>query len=179
LKGYWQSPKYFAPIENMIRRDLRVRTPLSGENKAIAGRIGDSVAVSLHVRRGDYVTSEITSQYHGTCGAEYYYKAEQLLRDRLGRFILFVFSDEPAWAEANLRFASSTVFVRHNGPDQHHEDMRLMSMCKHHIIANSTFSWWGAWLCQNPEKIIVAPKNWFREAGHRTDDLIPPDWIRL
>jgi hypothetical protein len=78
-----------------------------------------------------------------------------------------------------LRFQSPIVILRHNGPERDYEDLRLMSLCQHHIIANSTFSWWGAWLCQNPDKIIIAPRNWFREATQSTRDLIPYNWIRM
>jgi hypothetical protein len=179
LKGYWQSPKYFAEIESLIREELQVREPLEGENKAMAARIHDSLAVAVHVRCGDYLSNAHTNRYHGTCGSEDYRAAETLWRDRLGAVQLFVFSDDPDWVEANLRFASPAIVLRHNGPKRDYEDLRLMSLCQHHIIANSTFSWWGAWLCQHPEKVVTAPKNWFREAGHRSDDLIPANWIRI
>lgn len=179
LQGYWQSPRYFAAIESSIRSELTVRDPLRGENKAAADRITGSLAVSLHVRRGDYSSNPVTNRYHGTCGPEYYQAAEKLLREKVGGLNLFVFSDEPDWAEANLRFASPVTVFRHNGPEQDYEDLRLMTLCRHHIIANSTFSWWGAWLCPQPDKIVIAPKNWFRDARHRTDDLIPAGWIRI
>jgi hypothetical protein len=179
LKGYWQSPKYFAEIDSLIRDELQVREPLDGENKAMAARIRDSLAVAVHVRCGDYLSNAHTNRYHGTCGPEYYRAAERLLCDRLGTVQLFVFSDDPDWVEANLRFSSPAIVLRHNGPERDYEDLRLMTYCQYHIIANSTFSWWGAWLCQHPDKIVIAPKNWFREAQHRTDDLIPTDWIRL
>ena len=179
LKGYWQSQKYFQPIEELIRSELRVKDPLSGENQKMADQIASSVAVSLHVRRGDYVTDAVTSRYHGTCSPQYYRAAEELMRDRLGPLTLYVFSDDPAWAEDNLRFPSQAVFAKHNGMARDYEDFRLLTMCQHHIIANSSFSWWGAWLSQNPNKLVIAPKNWFRDARHRTDDLIPPEWIRI
>jgi hypothetical protein len=179
LQGYWQSPKYFASIEPEIRTELKLREPLAGENLAVVNKIDTSLAVSVHVRRGDYVTSVTTNQYHGTCGPEYYLAAEALLRQRLGEPTLFIFSDDPDWAAHNLRFESPTVIVRHNGPKRDYEDLRLMTLCKHHVIANSTFGWWGAWLCANPDKIVVAPRNWFRDASHSTADLIPEDWIRV
>ena len=179
LKGYWQSPRYFTAIEPQIRRELTVSAPLEGQNRAVADRIRASLAVSVHVRRGDYAANEQTNKFHGTCSAEYYYAAEKLLQSRVGPLTLFVFSDEPQWAQENLRFASPTVVVGHNQPDRAHEDLRLMTMCRHHIIANSTFSWWGAWLCDEPDKVVVAPRNWFSEGGPRTDDLIPKDWPRI
>jgi len=179
LQGFWQSPKYFASIDPMIRKELTLREPLAGENLAAADRIAASLAVSVHVRRGDYANSESTNQYHGTCSPEYYLAAEALLRGKLGDPTLYIFSDDPDWAAQNLRFKSPTVILRHNGPERDYEDLRLMTLCQHHIIANSTFSWWGAWLCANPGKTVVAPRNWFRDARHSTSDLIPEEWIRV
>jgi hypothetical protein len=92
---------------------------------------------------------------------------------------LFVFSDDPDWVEANLGFQSPFIVLRHNGPEGDYEDLRLMSLCDHHIIANSTFSWWGAWLCPKSDKIVIAPRNWFQDASHSTADLIPEEWIRV
>jgi hypothetical protein len=179
LRGYWQSPKYFASIESSIRRELGYRNALTGANLDAADDISRSPAVSVHVRRGDYAASATTNQYHGTCDLEYYLAAEALLCRKVGEPRLFIFSDDPDWVEKNLHFESPTTIVRHNGPERHYEDLRLMTLCKHHIIANSTFSWWSAWLCANPGKIVVAPRNWFRDAGHSTADLIPEDWIRV
>src|SRR5437773_3713342 len=179
LDGYWQSPKYFSEVDHVIRGEFKVRDPLVGKNLEFAKRIEDCPAVSLHVRRGDYVTNSHTNLYHGTCGPEYYTAAEATLRSRLGNVHLFVFSNDPDWAEANLRFESPATIVRHNGPEVDYEDLRLMTFCRHHIIANSTFSWWGAWLCSNPSKIVIAPRNWFREANHSSADLIPENWIRI
>lgn len=179
LQGYWQSPKYFAEIETEIRRELVLREPISGNNRIAADSIASSISVSVHVRRGDYAASAAASNYHGTCDSEYYRAAEALLRQRLGNIALFVFSDDPGWVLQNLRFVSPATIVQINGPMRDHEDLRLMSLCRHHIIANSTFSWWGAWLCANPDKIVIAPQRWFREAAHSTRDLIPEDWIRI
>lgn len=179
LMGYWQSPKYFAAIDDEIRREFSVRAPLVGENLEVSRSIGNCRAVSVHVRRGDYVSNPLTNRYHGTCDPDYYMAAEAQIRQRLDQPTLFVFSDDPEWAAQNLRFQSPTVIVRHNGPERDCEDLRLMTLCKHHIIANSTFSWWGAWLSANPCKIVVAPRNWFRDASQTTADLIPEDWIRV
>jgi len=179
LEGYWQSPKYFSAIETTIRSEFVCKEPPTAENVAAADRISESPAVSVHVRRGDYVSNDETHRYHGTCGPEYYAGAEARVIDEVGRVQLFVFSDDPDWAEENLPFRSPTTVLRHNGPKQDYEDLRLMTLCRHHIIANSTFSWWGAWLCRDPGKIVIAPKNWFNEANHDTSDLIPEGWIRL
>jgi hypothetical protein len=179
LRGYWQSPKYFAAIEPNIRQELTLREPPDRENQEAAGAIADCVSVAVHVRRGDYVESATTSRFHGTCSPGYYLAAEERLLQQLRDLRLFVFSDDPDWAERNLQFVSPVTYFRHNGPERDYEDLRLMSLCRHHIIANSTFSWWGAWLCRNPDKIVIAPQNWFREATHSTRDLIPDNWIRM
>jgi hypothetical protein len=179
LKGYWQSPKYFASVESYIRQDIVVKEPLAGVNFEIAERIVDSQSVSLHVRRGDYATNPVTQNYHGTCGPEYYESAQRALLEQLGSIELFVFSDDPDWVEHNLRFLAPATMMQHNGPSRDYEDLRLLSLCRHHIIANSTFSWWGAWLCANPTKSVIAPKNWFRGAGLSANDLLPNSWIRI
>jgi hypothetical protein len=178
LQGYWQSPKYFAAVEDTIRREFGFRDALSEKSSDVAKQIAQSFAVSVHVRRGDYAWNPQTRQYHGTCSPQYYAAAEARLRERLGDPTLFVFSDDPDWAEHNLDFRSRTVIVRHNSAARDYEDLHLMTLCRHHIIANSTFGWWGAWLCRHGAKVVIAPRNWFREAI-AAEDLIPADWIRL
>ena len=179
LRGYWQSPKYFAAIEPQIRREFTVRAPLEGRNLELSQEMAGSMSVSLHVRRGDYASNAHTNRFHGTCGPEYYVAAEAALIERLGAFRLFVFSDDPEWARANLRLESPVTFVHHNGPERDYEDLRLMSLCHHHIIANSTFSWWGGWLCANDAKLVVAPRAWFRGVNHDTSDLVPESWLQV
>jgi hypothetical protein len=179
LIGYWQSPKYFESIEPLIRKELSIADPLDGINEIVARHIESTTAVAVHVRRGDYVTNPDTNRYHGTCSPEYYRDAEDWLKSRVGSITLFVFSDDPDWVRGNLHFTSPSRIVDHNGPDHAHEDLRLMSLCPHHIIANSTFSWWGAWLSLHQDKIVIAPRRWFTEAAHSTEDLIPRTWVRL
>jgi hypothetical protein len=179
LEGYWQSPKYFASVENEIRKEFSFREPLIGANAELRREMSRSVAVSVHVRRGDYASNPVTAHYHGTSAPGYYVAAEDLLRRRIGEFRLFIFSDDPDWCEVNLTFKSPASIVRQNGPHQDYLDLHLMSRCQHHILANSTFGWWGAWLCPNPDKIVIAPKIWFREPHMSADDLIPETWLRL
>ncbi len=179
LDGYWQSEKYFRDIEDVIRKEFTVRYPLAGKNLEICSMIRSSNSIFLHVRRGDYVSSRRTNEYHGVCGMGYYNTAVEAISKRIHNPHFFIFSDEPDWAEKNLTIPFKTTYVSHNGVSGGHEDMRLMTMCRHGIIANSSFSWWGAWLSSTPEKIIIAPGRWFAQDGIDTRDLIPESWIRI
>jgi len=158
---------------------LRLRTELSSQSHAVRSAIEESTSVSVHVRRGDYASNPATNLYHGTCDPEYYLAAERKLRTEFGELTLFVFSDDPQWAKDNVQFQSNAVAVTHNLLERDYEDLHLMTLCDHHIIANSTFSWWGAWLCDNPGKMVIAPRQWFRGAGLSAEDLIPEGWIRM
>jgi hypothetical protein len=179
LDGYWQSEKYFKEIETLIRAEFAVQEPVGCRTQDIAGKIEANNAVSIHIRRGDYVLNPETNRLHGTCSLHYYRQAVARIERQLAKPHFFIFSDEPDWAEANLRLDLPMTFVSHNGPDQDHEDLWLMSLCQHHIIANSSFSWWGAWLSRNPDKTVIAPRNWFRRGGHNMRDLLPEDWFTL
>lgn len=176
LDGYWQSEKYFKDVESVIRRDFSFKHPLEGENRVMASEIQASNSVCVHVRRGDYVDNALSSKIHGTCPIEYYQESASRLEKNIQRPDYYVFSDDIDWAKGNLQFLNNARYVDHNDPDHGYEDMRLMSLCKHHIVANSSFSWWGAWLCSNPGQMVFAPAIWF-SAGHcDTSDLIPDTW---
>lgn len=179
LEGYWQTEKYFKDIEETIRRDFTFVGDPDPRNKTMADQIRESESVSIHVRRGDYITNPTTNAYHGTCSEDYYKKAIQIIKNRVHQPQFFIFSDDPTWVREHLDTGYPTVFVDFNGPYKDYEDLRLMSLCQHHIIANSSFSWWGAWLCQNTEKIVIAPKKWFNKPDINTQDLIPDTWIRV
>lgn len=179
LDGYWQSEKYFLDIENIIRKEFSVVNPLTSTSKDLAGQIKNCEAVSLHVRRGDYVSDPKTNSVHGICGVDYYSNAIDMIRERIENPHFFIFSDDPEWACCNIKSDAPTTYVRHNDCSNDYEDMCLMRMCKHHIIANSSFSWWGAWLSENPEKIVIAPQKWFNSKNMDTRDLIPVKWHRL
>jgi len=179
LYGTWQSEKYFTDIAEEIREDLSVKTPPDEANTVMARTIHNLTAVSVHVRRGDYVTNPTTHKHHGVCPPEYYQAAIARIAQSISQIHLFVFSDDPAWAKDNLHFDYPATYLEHNGPDKSYEDLRLLSLCQHHVIANSSFSWWGAWLCTNPHKIVVAPQTWFSGFTGDTRDLVPETWIRL
>lgn len=178
LLGYWQSEKYFSRFEKTIRADFTFSAPLLGKNLDLAARIADTNAVSLHVRRGDYVSNPKTRAQHGLCSLDYYRTAVDAIARRVTTAEFFVFSDDIAWAAANLVLPGTCHFVSHNTGQDSYVDMHLMSLCRHHIIANSSFSWWGAWLNPGPEKIVIAPKRWFA-TGVEARDLLPAGWILL
>ena len=178
LEGYWQSECYFTDIREIILKELSVRTPLNDKNLDLSEEIQAVNAVSLHVRRGDYVLDEITSALHGVCDLAYYRRAEDMVEQTLSDPCFFVFSDDPEWVSDNLKLHYPARYISNNG-GLPHEDLRLMSLCRHHVIANSSFSWWGAWLSANPEKLVITPERWFNDHSINTCDLIPPQWLRL
>lgn len=178
LDGYWQSEKYFADIVEIIRKEFTVKTPQTGKDKELAEQMVSCESVSLHIRRGSYIYPPYNS-VHGTCPLDYYFRCVEYLTRTIKHPHFFIFSDEPEWAHDNLKLPNPTTVVDHNGADKDYEDLRLMSQCKHHIIANSTFSWWGAWLCENTHKMVLAPKKWFNTPENNTRDLIPDQWQKV
>jgi len=179
LQGYWQSERYFSRHANMIRKEFTFGNPPTGCNAELALQIRQGVSVSLHIRRGDYASCPKTLAYHGLCEPEYYFRAIDYIRRHIPKFRIFAFSDDPQWVAGTLKSRHpEMVIVDHNLGDQSHNDMLLMSLCHHHIIANSSFSWWGAWLNPDPNKIVIAPCKWFAN-GPDSADLIPESWSCL
>lgn len=179
LDGSWQSEKYFKDIRETILQEFAVRADITEDNRFVADQMATVNAVSLHVRRGDYVSDHKTNQFHGTCDLVYYQRAIEHIAERVDVPHFFVFSDDPQWTRENLKIPFLKTFVTHNDAKTNYEDLRLMSFCKHSIIANSTFSWWGAWLNRNPFKIVIAPRKWFNSNTLDTKDLIPSAWVQL
>jgi len=178
LVGYWQSERYFQDISDIIRADFTFKLPFNTENIELAEQISQVNAVSLHIRRGDYVQNPITNAVHGLCSLDYYQAAIQALAKSVEQPHFFVFSDDIEWVKANLVLAFPCQYINHNQGTESYNDMRLMSLCQHHIIANSSFSWWGAWLNPSPNKIVIAPKRWFAD-DKNVSDLLPETWIKL
>ncbi|MDP3332699.1 MAG: alpha-1,2-fucosyltransferase [Methylococcaceae bacterium] len=178
LYGYWQSEKYFKQFESTIRHDFTFREPLTGHNAELAIEMKNSQSVSLHVRRGDYVSNPKNSSLLEVCSLDYYHKAISYIAERIEHPVFYIFSDDIEWVRQNLPMGFPYVYVDNNRLADSYKDMQLMGLCRHHIIANSSFSWWGAWLNANPEKLVIAPKNWFSN-GNNDCDLIPDEWVRL
>ena len=179
LAGNWQSERYFDPHAELIRAEFQLHDSFTPDRQAIADMLAERPLVSVHVRRGDYVSNATANAYHGTCEPQWYAAAQEQLGQSLGNPEYMVFSDDPDWARANLTSFSSAVFVELKDDGRDEQDMHLMALCHHHIIANSSFSWWGAWLNPRADKTVIAPRNWFRTAQHDTRDLIPANWTRL
>lgn len=180
LVGSWQSEKYFTAIENEIRKLYSFHKPLTGKFLEISREIQNLNSVCIHVRRGDYVTSPLYSKSLGTTNPEYYYKALELLQLKQRIDCLFVFSDDMEWCKNNLKFSVPTHFMDYELKEKKYAvDMQLMSLCRHFIIPNSTFGWWAAWLSKSPGKMVIAPKQWYKDPDLDSSDLVPAEWIRL
>lgn len=179
LDGYWQSYKYFDSISDVIRSDLGKINFISKDNQKIYNQIVSSQSICLHVRRGDYVTNLSANKTHGLCTPEYYQAALKIVCEDFTDPFVFIFSDDPEWVRKNLRIPFSSLVVDINSSDNAHQDLWLMSSCKRFVIANSSLSWWGAWLGQSPQKKVIAPKDWFLTKKIDSEDLFPPDWIRV
>jgi hypothetical protein len=179
LWGRWQNEKYFSDIADDVRAAFAFRNPLVGEAAAIADDIRSSNSISVHVRRGDFVAFKNVAQFMGNFDRSYYDRAFAYIAARVNQPKFFVFSDDIDWCKENLKTSHPTVYVPASaeGPKAAFH-LELMSLCKHNITANSTFSWWGAWLNGNPEKIVVAPKKWYADGRDETD-VVPREWIPL
>jgi hypothetical protein len=178
LMGYWQSELNFIASADMIRQDFRFREALSGGCLEWAQRIQNSEAVSLHVRRGDYVSDPKNAKVLNICAMDYCRAAVMYIAERLSRPVFYIFSDDIAWVKKNLKLRFPCHYIEGNRGAVSYRDMQLMSMCRHNVIANSSFSWWGAWLNSNEAKIVVAPQLWFSN-GVDDSQLIPHTWTRL
>ena len=176
LVGYWQSERYFASVADLVRQELTYQRAPDAANARWLARIRAANAVCVHVRRGDYLLPA-HFRHHGLCSAEYYRRAVGLMRERFADPQFFVFSDDWSWCRKHLA-DDDMVIVDANKPDAGQEELRLMAACRHHVIANSSLSWWGAWLAATADQIVVAPTPWFT---HRpaTPDLFPAGWVTL
>jgi hypothetical protein len=179
IHGYWQSYRYFADIATVLREDFRFKSPPVGINKELVAELESQQSVAVHVRRGDYVEVPFFNQTLGVCGPDYYQRGAEHLRKQVADPSFYVFTDDPSWAREHLKLPGTVQVVDHNLGKSDAEDLRLMSHCKHFLIANSSFSWWGAWLATAPDKVVIAPQQWFVADKYPPTDRIPSEWIRL
>lgn len=179
LDGYWQSEKYFVGIEEIIRNELTIKLPQQDLNKEVSEMIGSSNSVSIHIRRGDYISNQETYKKHGVCEMSYYQECILRLCEKVNNPFFYLFSDDPEWVRENFYLDFPIKIIDFNSKDKSYEDLRLMSQCKHNIIANSSFSWWGAWLNNNKNKLVFAPKKWQVSGSNEFKDLVPKKWITI
>ncbi|MBY0309601.1 alpha-1,2-fucosyltransferase [Patescibacteria group bacterium] len=177
IDGYFQSPRYFEAIRDVLLKDFVLKKPFSIPAAHFRDHIKASIAVSLHIRRADYAQNPRVRSEYGLCTIGYYKRAMAHIEATCPSPTYFVFSDDIPWVKANLPMGENVVFV-HDPLLSDVEELMLMSLCQHNIIANSSFSWWGAWLNQNPDKIVVAPTPWFDHATY-DKDLLPKTWVQL
>lgn len=178
FKGFYQSERYFEPIADEVREAFTFSESLaSARTRELLSQIKASpTAVSLHVRRGDYLEPKVWRNTGCVCGLQYYHDAVRYIEQYVTSPHYYVFSDDIPWATANLKLRNATFVTWNHGQDSW-QDMMLMAACRHNIICNSTFSWWGAWLNPYEEKIVIAPERWSALAD--TPHRCPPSWIQI
>ncbi len=181
LKGYFQSEKYFEGVEGEVRQAFRFRNlTLTEEGEGYKRRIRQTPSVAVHFRRGDYLDERHNWLYGGICDDGYYDRAMREMERRVPGAVFFFFSNDPEWVRAHYQppgTESNRVVVRGAGEGDGYRDLYLMSLCKHQIIANSSFSWWGQWLNGNPEKHVIAPARW--QNGSDCQDIYTKQMIRI
>ena len=182
LKSVWygrfQSERFFKTHEEEVRKSFTFHLSLASEKtREIAEVIERKDSVSFHVRRGDYLSPANASTFGNICTLAYYQKSIQIISETVGKPVFFVFSDDIPWVKENLKFPGEVYYIDWNSGNNSWEDMCLMSICKHNIVANSTFSWWGAWLNRNPQKQVLCPPKYTNTEEY--SDLFPDSWIRV
>jgi hypothetical protein len=187
LNGFFQSEKNFLEIRDVLLKEFTLKEEFKSDSfKKLSEHISSqSNSVSIHIRRGDYVKNSQTNKYHGTCSLSYYEKAIENISEQIENSspenqqpIFYIFTDDVAWAKENLILSEEHQFISGHGLS-FQEEMILMSKCKHNIIANSSFSWWGAWLNQNDDKIVIAPTPWVNKKPNPHPNITPESWTLI
>lgn len=180
LSGYWQSYLYFQDIPDILRNDFSFPDIHDINLKSLVSKIDKENSVSIHIRRGDFISNS-PKNIHASCSTDYYNAAIHYIYTKFADAYFFVFSDDVEWVKSNLALPLNCIYVTGNVGENSFIDMQLMSLCKHNIIANSSFSWWAAWLNNNTSKIVISPLKWYNNEymNKQTMDLIPKEWIRI
>lgn len=176
LMGYWQSEKYFDVISSEIRAAYSFRPFETSKNKELSKELQKNEYVSIHIRRGDFLKS--TSLINLT-RTSYYSNAISKIKSLVVDPKFVVFSDDIDWCRKNMGLPIDTIYVDWNNSNQSFRDMQLMTICSHNIISNSTFSWWGAWLNKNPNKIVICPEVFIINKVKHNKDLCAREWIKI
>jgi len=179
ISGYFGDQKYFIEIEDIIRQEFTLKEHLNSTNEKVLSQIKNSNSVSIHFRRGDY----LNNPFFAKISLDYYRTAIDFIEKFFPNLFYFIFSDDLNWVKDNFKFNASIYYVDVNDEKADYIDLMLMSSCKHNIIANSTFSWWGAWLNNNPDKMVIAPKQWFNDPAaqkkYENGSLVPDKWRKI
>ena len=173
-EGYFTDERYFAAYRNQLLRQFTLTTTPNEKSTALLQQMQQQNSVCISIRRTNFLNNPL----HGTCGEEYYYNAMDEIAAKVSTPVFYVFSDDNQWINTHFKPKYNCVYVQHNYPD-FYEDFRLMVGCKHHIIPNSTFPWWAAWLTNTPGKIVIAPKYWLNSDTIDYSRFVPDSWIRL
>lgn len=176
FRGYFQSIDYFHNLNNIHKIFCFKEEKISNQSKEILTLIKQNNAISIHIRRGDYLSENNKSLFGGICTTEYYQQAIEIMCSKVNNPYFFIFSNDIEWCKKNIQLPHSYYVNCNKGKDSW-QDMFLMSKCKHNIIANSTFSWWGAYLNENPQKIVISPSKLTNRGD--SPDLFPDSWIKL
>ncbi len=185
MEGHWTNEKYFKKHADIIRSDIKLKESFTPVSQALLEQMKEYkdtglIPISVHIRRGDCVTNSHAASYQGTVDTSYYDIAYAHLSSKMDKdkFVFYISSDDIAWVEEHILLDKQRIFVsRPEIPD--YEEILIMSSCEHHIIGNSSYSWWGAWLNPNPDKIVIAPKEWLKDKTFDTSDVCPKEWVRI
>ncbi len=179
IDGFFQSEKNFLSVVPKIIKEFTLKEQfIDQKTSQFTLSMNQTNSISVHIRRGDVANNPKTNKYHGLCPISYYEQAIEFVLQRVADPHFYIFSDDIEWVRSNLKIPLAHTFVSGNGLISQQE-MYLMGKCKHNIIANSSFSWWGAWLNQNPDKIVIAPKKWINKVPNPHPNIVPETWIRM
>ena len=179
LIGYWQSESFFIKYSDRIRKEFVFKNAAGKVDALLKAKIDQVHSVSVHIRRGDYVTNPVANDVLGILDMKYYADAMELMNSKVDNAFYLFFSDDPDWVRSQFGHLPNSVVVDQNGAENNDADMYLMSLCRHNIIANSSFSWWGAWLNDHINKIVIAPKLWNKNVQFSNNGLIPAEWYLI
>jgi hypothetical protein len=175
--GYWQSWRYLDGIEGALKKEITFKKKFNKKTEEVISEIKNQNSVLLGVRRGDYIATSKARKHFGTFDIEYYLRAIEYVRERVRNPVFYIFSNDIQWVKQNMKFDCNVVFRNSEDQASDIEELFIMAACKHAIIVNSTFYWWGAWLIDNAEKIVIAPKKWF--ADDKPIDIVPDNWVKM
>lgn len=181
LDGYWQTEKYIIDIRKQLIKDFTLTEELTGNNMTTAESINRTEnSVSIHIRGRDYLNNQATNSTHFVCDFNYYNSCIEYITQRFDNPYYFIFTDDPDWVKDGFPIKYPHTIIQNNQWNKNsHIDMHLMSLCKHNIVANSSFSWWAAWLNQNEKKTVLSPAKWYRNDIYNKNDVVPQQWIKI